>query len=267
MFYVNPGEILSVFLAVKYTHKQNAECDYSAEPRPCHNFVFMLNGEGMVRSNGENFHVRPGEILYIPKDSKYSAKWFASPEAAYHSLHFSFQPKFDPCKNKTIPGADFIRKRFSKAVFAFAYDRKVSVFERRKFVFRAFGVFRNMRKSATACENFRRVARKSNASARRQLYRAGTITGDFRWHDLAALCYLSPSRFYYLFKKYTHVTPVEYKNKIAVQRAAQDLLYSKQTSITEIAAKHGFSSVIYFERLFKKTTGKSPSQYRKDNLL
>ncbi len=266
MFYVNPGEILSVFLAVKYTHKQNAACDYSAEPRPCHNFVFMLNGEGMVRSNGENFRVRPGEILYIPKDSKYSAKWFASPEAAYHSLHFSFQPKFDPCKNKTIPVQILSASDFPK-LYSLLLTIEKYQFSKDENSFFALSAFFEI------CGNLLPLAKISAELPVNQTllpavnYIERHYHREFSVDDLAALCYLSPSRFYYLFKKYTHVTPVEYKNKIAVQRAAQDLLYSKQTSITEIAAKHGFSSVIYFERLFKKTTGKSPSQYRKDNLL
>ena len=266
MFYVNPGEILSVFLAVKYTHKQNAECDYSAEPRPCHNFVFMLNGEGMVHSNGENFRVRPGEILYIPKDSKYSAKWFASPEAAYHSLHFSFQPKFDPCKNKTIPVQILSANDFPK-LYSLLLTIEKYQFSKDENSFFALSAFFEI------CGNLLPLAKISAELPVNQTllpavnYIERHYHREFSVDDLAALCYLSPSRFYYLFKKYTHVTPVEYKNKIAVQRAAQDLLYSKQTSITEIAAKHGFSSVIYFERLFKKTTGKSPSQYRKDNLL
>lgn len=266
MFYVNPGEIFSVFLAVKYTHKQNAECDYSAEPRPCHNFVFMLNGEGMVCSNGENFRLRPGEILYIPKDSKYSAKWFASPEAAYHSLHFSFQPKFDPCKNKTIPVQILSACDFPK-LYSLLLTIEKYQFSKDENSFFALSAFFEI------CGNLLPLAKISAELPVNQTllpavnYIERHYHREFSVDDLAALCYLSPSRFYYLFKKYTHVTPVEYKNKIAVQRAAQDLLYSKQTSITEIAAKHGFSSVIYFERLFKKTTGKSPSQYRKDNLL
>ena len=266
MFYVNPGEFLSVFLAVKYTHKQNAECDYSAEPRPCHNFVFMLNGEGMVCSNGENFRLRPGEILYIPKDSKYSAKWFASPEAAYHSLHFSFQPKFDPCKNKTIPVQILSACDFPK-LYSLLLTIEKHQFSKDENSFFALSAFFEI------CANLLPLAKISAELPVNQTllpavnYIERHYHREFSVDDLAALCYLSPSRFYYLFKKYTHVTPVEYKNKIAVQRAAQDLLYSKQTSITEIAAKHGFSSVIYFERLFKKTTGKSPSQYRKDNLL
>lgn len=266
MFYANPGEIISMLLAVKYTHKQNAECDYSSEPRPCHNFVFMLNGEGMVRSNGEIFRVRPGEILYIPKDSEYSAKWFASPKVAYHSLHFSFQPKFDPCKNKTIPvqilPANDFQELYSLllTIEKYQYSKDENSFFALSAFFETCGKLLPLAKISAELPVNQTLLPAINYIERH-------YNRDFSVDDLAALCYLSPSRFYYLFKKYARATPVEYKNKIAVQRAAQDLLYSKQTSISEIAAKHGFSSVIYFERLFKKTTGKSPSQYRKNAVL
>lgn len=84
--------------------------------------------------------------------------------------------------------------------------------------------------------------------------------------ELSKLCYLSPSRFFYLFKQQTGTSPIVYKNKIACQRSAQDLLNDKTKPIAEIAKEHGFSSVVYFERVFKKIMGKSPSVYRKTQL-
>lgn len=266
MFYANTQEILSVLLAVKYTHKHNAEFDYSTEPRPCHNFGFMLEGEGIVQSNGENFYIRRGDILYIPKDSVYRAQWIASPNAVYHSLHFSFQPKFDPCKNKTIPVQVLHTEDFS-ALYSLLQTIEKYQFSKTSDSFFALSAFFGL------CGKLLPLAKISAELPVNQTllpainYIERHYNRDFSVESLAELCYLSPSRFYYLFKKYTHATPVEYKNKIAVQRAAQDLLYSRQTRVSEIAAKHGFSSVIYFERLFKKTTGKSPSQYRKSEIF
>ena len=63
------------------------------------------------------------------------------------------------------------------------------------------------------------------------------------------------------------VSPIVYKNRLSIQSAAQELLYNKDESIANISKKYGFSSLVYFEQLFKKTTGKSPSQYRKENQL
>jgi inhibitor of KinA sporulation pathway (predicted exonuclease) len=46
-----------------------------------------------------------------------------------------------------------------------------------------------------------------------------------------------------------------------------DILCNKDESIANISKRYNFSNVIYFERLFKKIMGKSPSQYKKENIL
>ena len=67
-----------------------------------------------------------------------------------------------------------------------------------------------------------------------------------------------------LFKEHTHATIGHY---ISVQRAslAQNMLAEGQT-VSEVQEKLGFSSYAYFFKFFKKMTGISPSQYRKNNM-
>ena len=42
------------------------------------------------------------------------------------------------------------------------------------------------------------------------------------------------------------------------------LLFDKNKSIEEISNEFGFDSPIYFRRVFKKLTGKTPTEYRND---
>lgn len=67
-----------------------------------------------------------------------------------------------------------------------------------------------------------------------------------------------------LFKEHTHTTIGHF---ISVQRVrlAQTLLAEGQT-VSEVADHLGFSSYAYFFKFFKKMTGISPSQYRKNNM-
>jgi two-component system response regulator YesN len=55
---------------------------------------------------------------------------------------------------------------------------------------------------------------------------------------------------------------VEYVNRIRVSKAAE-MLRSGSDSIAEIGAKVGFSDHSYFCKVFKKYTGRSPSEYRR----
>ena len=45
-------------------------------------------------------------------------------------------------------------------------------------------------------------------------------------------------------------------------RRAMELLMQSPAKISEIAGRVGYEDVKYFSQLFKKTTGKTPSEYR-----
>ena len=69
-------------------------------------------------------------------------------------------------------------------------------------------------------------------------------------------CYLSD-----LFRKEIGTTLTEYVTKRRVERAA-DMLLMTQQPVRLIGEQVGIQDVHYFSRLFKKTTGLTPSQYR-----
>ena len=64
------------------------------------------------------------------------------------------------------------------------------------------------------------------------------------------------------FRQYTGYTMTEYLNQIRLQQAAFQLQYTDNT-ILSICNNVGFSSVSYFNKLFKKTYGVTPKAFRK----
>ncbi len=58
----------------------------------------------------------------------------------------------------------------------------------------------------------------------------------------------------------------EHQNKLRVWRA-EELLYQTDRSILEIADMVNFSTLSYFNKIFKKYNGKSPSEYRKNSFM
>lgn len=82
--------------------------------------------------------------------------------------------------------------------------------------------------------------------------------------DLANLSGYSLSRFKTKFRSETGQTPAFYISTAKVEEAKRTLLESEQ-SITDIAYSLGWSSSNYFCTVFRKLTGISPLQYRKNN--
>lgn len=78
--------------------------------------------------------------------------------------------------------------------------------------------------------------------------------------ELADMCHLSETHFRRLFKDYSGVSPVTYRNQLRIRLACR-LLQSEQYSITEIADQLGFESIYYFSRVFKEIMGESPSKW------
>lgn len=85
--------------------------------------------------------------------------------------------------------------------------------------------------------------------------------------ELAARCCLSESYFYTCFRHETGFSPMAYKNRVCIRHAAYTLVSEPEKSIEEISAECGFSSSIYFRRLFRQITGKTPREYRKAEVL
>lgn len=73
----------------------------------------------------------------------------------------------------------------------------------------------------------------------------------------ADLCGMSAPTFYRLFKEYTQMSPIEYRNNLRLQHA-QTMLRSGEYTVSETAALCGFSNLSYFTRLYKKQFGRSP---------
>lgn len=82
--------------------------------------------------------------------------------------------------------------------------------------------------------------------------------------EVANKANLSPTYLSKKFRRITGVTFKEYLNYIRIRKASQALL-TTDDSITKIAADCGFNGSNYFKDIFRKTTGYSPREFRKQS--
>ena len=57
-------------------------------------------------------------------------------------------------------------------------------------------------------------------------------------------------------------SPWDYLNRFRIQQA-RELLFLSNETITQIATRVGFNDSAYFSRVFRKHTGQSPLDYRR----
>jgi len=74
---------------------------------------------------------------------------------------------------------------------------------------------------------------------------------------------VNTSTFYFckMFKKATGLNFTDYVSRVRVEKA-KNLLLNPNLRVSEIAYEIGFQSLTHFNRVFKKITGQSPTEYR-----
>lgn len=108
-----------------------------------------------------------------------------------------------------------------------------------------------------------RQSRPSVSPAIRRVQQAVSERLDkpIRVAELARLAHLSQSRFKARFKAEVGVPPADYALRQRIERA-KAMLAEGDLPVTQIAARLGFSSTQYFATVFRRYTGKTPSDYR-----
>lgn len=82
--------------------------------------------------------------------------------------------------------------------------------------------------------------------------------------EISRATFIPKSSLYKMFHTHLGCTVSEYINARRVKKASE-LLKNSELSIAEISERLGFSTQQYFSKTFKKITGVSPTQFRKDN--
>jgi len=82
--------------------------------------------------------------------------------------------------------------------------------------------------------------------------------------DICSDLYISSTTFYNTFKRHADESFVEYLTRFRLEKAKQ-LLISTSMTIPDISNAVGIQDQYYFNKIFKKYTGLSPSEYRRQN--
>lgn len=80
--------------------------------------------------------------------------------------------------------------------------------------------------------------------------------------DIAEAASVSRTTLFRVFKSELNTTPVDYLTAYRIAQA-KTLLIETDLSVTAVARSTGYEDNLYFSRVFRKTTGVTPTEYRK----
>ena len=120
-------------------------------------------------------------------------------------------------------------------------------------------ITRHLTKQNNRARDFPKVFMQLEQALRQNLSQQWTV------EEMAAIAGMGTTLFNEKVKSYTGFTPLIYLINIRISEAIK-LLKKKDVTITDIALDTGFYSSQHFSTTFKKLTGYTPSQFRKNNL-
>ena len=232
--------------------------NYMNCPRPNNVLAFIESGSTEFCENGKSLHLYPGDLIFIPINSRYYSIWHGSVKLT--SVFYKFSPTALPFAGRRydvqiLPGSDSLREHM-REILALQNSPE-------RFAALLMHFYAMIDEAYTYITGTGSTTPDPRILQAVEYFDSGAMP-PLSMDDLAAKCTLSSSHFFSLFKRTTGMTPVEYKNKAAVNRAEQLLLSDPQLSVEEISELTGFSSSSYFRRVFAEITGMSPRDYRKN---
>lgn len=243
-----------------YLLKINREymVDYLDKPRKIFE-LYYIKEEGFAEytsSNGDKLTLLPGQMLYIPPDTMYKLVFHHTsgkicfgrvlcyrffPDVAHHD----FPPQIINLDDRLL---DFLNQ-------VPEYSTTVNCY----FLFKTYQFLNELLQHL----------KKSNEKYIKILQPALDYMNSHDQYDipeLAALCNISESYFYILFKKALGITPIQHKHKLQASKA-EFLLKTTDLTIDEVAERVGYSSASHFRSVFNRRFSNSPKKIRQKSRI
>ena len=246
---------LTHLVCKRYYSLAEKENDYADKPRPFFTFAYIVEGSLKCVTDTYTVTASKGDILFIPYKIKYRLFWQGKSEI--YSCHFNFPDYSEPFGNKQFPLQKI--SGFEDMENSFRYLNEAD----NENILNTFAVFYSICSKLYPKLKFDKTVKLDERIKKSVEYINSNYNRYINVDTLAQISNMSMSRFYHHFKNELGITPIEYKNNLAIKNAALLLTNKKQLSIEEISSQCGFESSSYFRRVFRAATGKSPREYRK----
>lgn len=239
---------------------KTANHQYIMQPAPVERFVYIVKGKGCFALQDKTLCAGERDMVYLPGETAYRSHWPEDSEFMVVDL--------------LLHNAEGAPIRFGETpdiLFSDTHGAYRGLLEELAAKADASGPFDWLERLSLSFKLLCEMARDTNRSEldaqKRKIkeglnYLQNNFTEDFPVSRLAEMCCLSSGRFRRIFTETMGMTPVEYRNKLRIQKA-QTMLKTGNFTVGEVAEAVGISDIKYFSKLFKRHIGISPGAMKK----
>ena len=251
---------MPIVTGIVWTHRFNASpswfSDEHAKERHYDGIVYLLEGEAKYCFiDGRNIVLSAGDCIYLPRETPYTIR--CSPNLPFVHMTVNFN-----LAEQNFLGNKITKKHLSNGIkFEQVFGRMIHIWAVRHhfyeercigFLYELLYLLEN-----EVCTN---ASPYLNKIAPARQYLDEHFTEEVSPDALSRLCGMSPSYLRRLFRQALGETPSEYKRRLRMAMA-KDLLLGSQMTVSQVAVLCGYEDLAYFSRVFRKTTGVSPSRF------
>jgi len=230
-------------------------------------FIYCVRGAGWCDLAGQRYPVRAGELLVIPPQVRHA---YGADERKPWTIHW-FHAQGDSLANFL---AELDVSAIRPVVFLGEDPQVLAIFGEVLDVLEHGYTPQQMSHAAQALRHLlavmirhRNEGRPAQPDSRQKISRTLAymklhLDQPLQLDTLAALANLSRSRYAALFKEQTGFAPIDYFNRLRMHRACQ-WLDTTDWSVKSIASRLGYDDPLYFSRVFRSVTERSPVEYRR----
>ena len=216
--------------------------------------AFIKRGKCIVETtDGAVFHLCQGDIWFLPKLFSYVSHWYGE-EVFFDMVEFDVD--FLSLYYQSMQVLHFPEAEKDFEFLLQAWEKEDSFQSLAALYLLLHRVLPLLKKSENKWGDRILPALKYLRDQNSELVRV---------EEVAALCYMSPSRFFEVFREAVGVSPIQYKNRIKLARAEALLLQGKTTE--EVCEILHFSSPTFMRRMMKKHLGMTPRDIKKGSSI
>ncbi len=217
--------------------------------------AFIKQGRCIVEtSDGSVFHLHKGDVWFLPKLSSYDSHWYGEDDVIFDMVEFDvdyLSLYYQSMQVLHLPEAE---KDFD--LLLEAWEKEDS--------------FQSLAALYTLLHRLIPLLKKSENKWGDRIqpalkYLRNQNSEKIRVEEAAALCYMSPSRFFEVFREAVGISPIQYKNRVKLARAESLLMQGKTSE--EVCEILHFSSPTFMRRMMKKHLGLTPRDIKKGSSI